>query len=389
MLEERKSAARRCQRTSQLKFKESVFLCTLKLFIILLKIHFYFYVPRCVNVVAYEEGVQEKHVSVIDSIWIKNKMEEALEPTALGMTAATADFIAGGIAGMSGVIAGAPLDVIRIRQQQPRLPTAAASSLTQKEANILQLLRHTLRTEGVQALFRGTVYPLSTAALQNAVCFHSYGLACRQLQQLSSAHSIPDSQPLSLENIFWAGCFAGAVQTVIVTPIDLLKIRLQLQTATPGSASYIGPWSMLQKVISREGGARSLYRGTTITAIRDIPSHGVYFAAFEWARELLEPGCRNPGKKSKNASSVWAAGGFAGAISWLSVYPFDVIKSRIQSGDAKYKSFWDCAVKSYREEGSAVFLRGLPATLCRAFLVNGAIFTAYEASHSMLFNSTA
>jgi solute carrier family 25 (mitochondrial carnitine/acylcarnitine transporter), member 20/29 len=320
-------------------------------------------------------------------------MEEAIEPTALGMAAATADFIAGGVAGMSGVLAGAPLDVIRIRQQQPRPTlatpaniTATVTALPQKDRNIVQLLRHTLRTEGPQALFRGTVYPLSTAALQNAVCFHSYGAACRQL-----ASATTDKIPLSLENIFWAGCFAGGIQTAIVTPIDLLKIRLQLQTARPGSPGYIGPLSMLQRVVAREGGFRSLYRGVTITAIRDVPSHGVYFAAFEWVRELLEPGCRAPGKKSKSAGAVWAAGGLAGALSWLSVYPFDVIKSRIQAnseGTSRYTGLWDCAARSYREEGSAVFLRGLPATLCRAFLVNGAIFTAYEASHSMLIKST-
>jgi solute carrier family 25 carnitine/acylcarnitine transporter 20/29 len=308
-------------------------------------------------------------------------MEEALEPTALGMTAATADFIAGGVSGMSGVLAGAPLDLIRVRQQQPR----ASPALAAQEGNIIQLLRHTLRSEGVQALFRGTVYPLSTAALQNAVCFHSYGAACRQLAQTDNK-----STTLSLENVFWAGSFAGLVQTAIVTPIDLLKIRLQLQTVKPGTAGYIGPVSMLQRVVAREGGLRSLYRGTIITAIRDIPSYGVYFSTFEWVRELMEPGCRDADKKKNSAAgAVWAAGGAAGAISWLSVYPFDVIKSRIQGNPSKYTDLWDCVVKSYREEGSGVFLRGLPATLARAFLVNGAIFTAYEASHGILIKSTA
>jgi len=314
-------------------------------------------------------------------------MEEALETTALNAatatTTATADFIAGGIAGMSGVVAGAPLDVVRIRQQQP----STADRLQHRQGNLLQLLRRTISTEGPQALFRGTVYPLSTAALQNAVCFHSYGAASRAINVTTDW-----STPLSLENVFWAGCFAGGVQTAIITPIDLLKIRLQLQTARPGTAAYTGPLAMLKRVVSREGGIKSLYRGTTITAIRDVPSHGVYFASFEWVRELLEPGCRQPGRKSQSQGAVWAAGGLAGAISWLSVYPFDVIKSRIQAtarNTSKYTSLWDCAVRSYKDEGSVVFVRGLPATLGRAFLVNGAIFTAYESSHSILTKSTA
>jgi solute carrier family 25 carnitine/acylcarnitine transporter 20/29 len=44
----------------------------------------------------------------------------------------------------------------------------------------------------------------------------------------------------------------------------------------------------------------------------------------------------------------------------------------------------DCARQSYAAEGAAAFTRGLSTTLGRAFLVNGAIFTAYELSHGIL-----
>lgn len=44
----------------------------------------------------------------------------------------------------------------------------------------------------------------------------------------------------------------------------------------------------------------------------------------------------------------------------------------------------DCARQAYAAEGAAPFFRGLSTTLGRAFLVNGAIFTAYELSHKLL-----
>lgn len=44
----------------------------------------------------------------------------------------------------------------------------------------------------------------------------------------------------------------------------------------------------------------------------------------------------------------------------------------------------DCARQTYAAEGSAPFFRGLSTTLGRAFLVNGAIFTAFELSHKLL-----
>lgn len=44
-----------------------------------------------------------------------------------------------------------------------------------------------------------------------------------------------------------------------------------------------------------------------------------------------------------------------------------------------YTGAWDCAVTSWRQEGGRVFVRGLGATMGRGFVVNAAIFAAFEA----------
>ena len=46
---------------------------------------------------------------------------------------------------------------------------------------------------------------------------------------------------------------AGTVQTAIITPVDLLKIRMQLQTAPQGTPEYVGSLRMLGRVLQREG----------------------------------------------------------------------------------------------------------------------------------------
>ena len=51
---------------------------------------------------------------------------------------------------------------------------------------------------------------------------------------------------------------------------------------------------------------------------------------------------------------------------------------------SRYSSAWDCAVQSVREEGPGVFAKGLGATLGRAFIVNAAIFTCFEACMSAM-----
>eukprot|EP00775_Hariotina_reticulata_P007709 gene7709-7908_t len=72
----------------------------------------------------------------------------------------------------------------------------------------------------------------------------------------------------------------------------------------------------------------------------------------------------------------------AGAIAWASVYPLDVVKSRIQALPAKecpHTTAWQCALSSWRSEGPRAFTKGLGATMSRGFLVNAAIFVSFEA----------
>ena len=79
------------------------------------------------------------------------------------------------------------------------------------------------------------------------------------------------------------------------------------------------------------------------------------------------------------------AGGLAGALSWVVVYPLDVAKSRLQAqggegGRVRYYGFVDCLRKSVAEEGMGVLWRGLGVTMCRAFIVNAVVFGAYEST---------
>lgn len=200
----------------------------------------------------------------------------------------------------------------------------------------------------------------------------------------SSSNEVATAANQPYRQIFLAGCFAGAVQTAVVTPVDLLKIRLQLQTAAPGLSGYQGPWTMAKHIVCTEG-MTGLFRGATITTIRDVPSYGIYYTVYNACREKMDPA--NAEAYSRNHFGLWAAGGLAGILSWVSVYVFDVIKSRIQATAAKgspYRGWLDCALKSYKEEGTTVFFKGFGATMARAFVVNGAIFTSYEFSHSLL-----
>jgi solute carrier family 25 carnitine/acylcarnitine transporter 20/29 len=87
--------------------------------------------------------------------------------------------------------------------------------------------------------------------------------------------------------------------------------------------------------------------------------------------------------KREEISSVKIAtyGGLAGEALWLASYPFDVIKSKMQSdgfgAQQKFTGMVDCFRKTWRTEGFGGFWRGLGPTLLRAMPVSAGTFATY------------
>ncbi|XP_042496645.1 mitochondrial arginine transporter BAC2-like [Macadamia integrifolia] len=295
------------------------------------------------------------------------------------------EFVAGGFGGAAGVISGYPLDTLRIRLQQPSNPTRSA----------IGLLRQIVSSEGPSALYRGMAAPVASVTFQNALVFQTYAVLSRAFDS-----SINKIDPPSYKSVALAGFGTGALQSLLLTPVELLKIRLQLQQTTRKLHNHHSndqqgsPVRMAKYIFGREG-LKGLYRGLTITALRDAPAHGFYFWTYERTREQLHPGCRKSGQES--LQTMLFAGGLAGVASWVCCYPLDVVKTRLQAQmqspsdhpPPKYLGIIDCFRKSVKEEGFGVLWRGLGTAIARAFVVNGAIFAAYEISLRCFFSDNS
>ena len=87
-------------------------------------------------------------------------------PEFLG-TSGGREFVAGGVGGMAGVLAGHPLDTLRIRLQQPPPPLSPGIvDAPSRPPSAARLLRGILRAEGPAALYRGMAAPLASVAFQ-------------------------------------------------------------------------------------------------------------------------------------------------------------------------------------------------------------------------------
>lgn len=133
----------------------------------------------------------------------------------------------------------------------------------------------------------------------------------------------------------------------------------------------------MRKLSAHNGVLNGLYRGEAVTILREAQAYGVWFLAFEW---MMNGDAQRNHIRRDEISQVKVAsyGGLAGEALWLGSYPFDVIKSKMQSdglgSDRKYVSMRDCFGKTYQGEGLRGFWKGIGPTLLRAMPVSAGTF---------------
>lgn len=273
------------------------------------------------------------------------------------------NFVAGGFGGACLLLAGHPLDTIKVRLQTQ--PKAAQYVLY---TGTYDCFRKTVSKEGLLGLYKGMGAPLAGVAPMMAISFFGFGLG-KQLQQTDP------SQPLSHTQIFLSGCLAGIFTTVIVAPGERIKCLLQVQ-ASSGEARYSGPLDCAVRLY-KEHGIRSVYKGTVLTLIRDVPSNGLYFLTYEYLKNLLTPDGQSVSQLS--TPKILLAGGVAGILNWTIALPPDVLKSNFQTAaDGKYRGLVDVLRTLLREEGPRALYKGFNAVFLRAFPANAACFLGFE-----------
>lgn len=281
-------------------------------------------------------------------------------------------FISGGFGGICTVIAGHPLDTIKVRLQTMPKPKGGEPPLY---AGTWDCAKKTVKREGVLGLYKGMGAPIAGVAPIFAISFFGFGVG-KRLQQTS------EDQPLTTPQLFYAGAFSGIFTTVIMAPGERIKCLLQIQQGGTQPPKYTGPIDVA-KQLYREGGMRSIYKGTVATFLRDVPASGMYFMTYEWLQKMLAP------KDNKSELGIFRtifAGGMAGIANWLVGIPADVLKSRLQTApEGTYPNgLRDVFSKLMKEEGPLALYRGCTPVMLRAFPANAACFIGFEACMKFL-----
>ncbi|KAK4242930.1 carrier protein YMC1, mitochondrial [Achaetomium macrosporum] len=290
---------------------------------------------------------------------------EAHEGSGAAQTAK--DLFSGAAGGIAQVLIGQPFDIVKVRLQTSTAYPSAFSAAT-------SIWRH----EGPLAFYKGTLTPLLGIGACVSIQFGAFHSARRWLEQRKEPAG---KGGLEYGEYYAAGAFAGVANTVLSCPIEHVRIRLQTQPHGAAARLYNGPWDCVRKLSAQGGLGGGLYRGTAITLLREAQAYGVWFLAFEWlmnadaARNKIE-------RKEIPSYKVAFYGGLAGEALWLGSYPFDVVKSKMQTDgfgeQQRYKTMRDCFRQTWRAEGMRGFWKGIGPTLLRAMPVSAGTFAVVE-----------
>jgi len=172
-----------------------------------------------------------------------------------------------------------------------------------------------------RSLYNGLRYPMVSTVITNGFLFH-----------------FNNSIESKINNSFLSGFATGIICAPMINVFEVYKVKTQLSNK-----------------VNFKNNKNLLKLGLTATLIRESFGTCLYFGTYNFCRkEELNP---------------FFSGAIAGSTSWLTTYPVDVVKTRVQSGEFK-------TYRSAIRKGN--LLQGLGICLFRSILVNGISFTAYD-----------
>uniref|UniRef100_A0A8C9VYV6 Solute carrier family 25 member 25 n=1 Tax=Scleropages formosus TaxID=113540 RepID=A0A8C9VYV6_SCLFO len=167
-----------------------------------------------------------------------------------------------------------------------------------------------------------------------------------------------------------AGGGAGAVSRTCTAPLDRLKVLMQVHASRSNTMCITGGFGQM----IREGGVRSLWRGNGINVLKIAPESAIKFVAYEQIKRLI-----GSNQETLGIMERLVAGSLAGAIAQSSIYPMEVLKTRLAlRKTGQYLGIMDCAKHVFQKEGLAAFYKGYIPNMLGIIPYAGIDLAVYE-----------
>lgn len=267
-----------------------------------------------------------------------------------------ASLLAGSLAGAIGSGIAFPLDTLNIKSLQlyddERKTEGDAAQRTRTD--LWKTASAIWEEHGWAGFFSGVSGVMVGESLIKAVAYtaNAVGLA------YFASTLPPDDEPVKA--ILAAACLSGIVTSFFVAPVERVKVLMQTR-------QFENEWDCIKDVLQSEGIDGLFRRGLVATMVRDVPSYALYFGIYGILTDTVDLGPLSP----------MIFGATAGSMSWLPVYPVDLVKTAVQRG--RNVNALDVIQSLYAKAGISAFFVGLTPKLLRAAVNHATTFTVYEA----------
>ncbi|KAF3076443.1 Mitochondrial thiamine pyrophosphate carrier 1 [Trichoderma lentiforme] len=181
-----------------------------------------------------------------------------------------------------------------------------------------------------------------------------------------------------------AGAIAGLVSRFIVAPLDVVKIRLQLQPYSLSdplaplreAPAYRGTVRTIKHILRHEG-LTGLWKGNVPAELMYVCYSAVQFTTYRSTTVFLQTALPT---RMPDSAETFVAGAVSGAAATGATYPLDLLRTRFaaQGRHRVYSSLRGALWDIYRDEGPRGFFRGLGPALGQIIPFMGIFFASYE-----------
>ncbi|NXL86981.1 TPC protein, partial [Alectura lathami] len=190
----------------------------------------------------------------------------------------------------------------------------------------------------------------------------------------------PEAKCVSTVEAALAGSASGFVTRVLISPLDVIKIRFQLQIEQLSSraprAKYHGILQAVQCIFQEEG-VVAFWKGHVPAQFLSVGYGAVQFMAFESLTRLVH---NVTSYNARDSFVHFVCGGLAACTATVAVQPVDTLRTRFAAqGEPKiYHNLRHALLTMYRTEGPHTFYRGLTPTIIAVFPYAGFQFAFYN-----------
>ncbi|KAJ6577146.1 mitochondrial tricarboxylate transporter [Mycena capillaripes] len=267
------------------------------------------------------------------------------------------------------IIAGATAGAVEAFATYPTEFVKTRSQFGGKRESPIAIIKDTLKNKGVLGFYSGCTALVVGNSAKAGVRFVSYD---------HFKHLLADSEgKVSAPRSLLAGLGAGMTEAIFaVTPSETIKTKL-IDDAKRPNPQYRGLIHGTASIVRQEG-IRGIYRGLFPVMMRQGANSAVRFTTYSTLKQFVQ-GAARPGQ-TLPSTITFGIGAIAGLVTVYTTMPLDVIKTRMQSLEARaqYRNSFHCAYRIFTEEGILRFWTGTTPRLMRLVMAGGIVFTVYE-----------